>query len=228
MTAPYWSSDDGRIVLYHGDCRDVTEWLAADVLVTDPPYGIGWRRGENRARSSRRHVGIVNDQDTTMRDVALTLFAARPAVVFGSLAAGFPAGTRQVLIWHKPPDAGVVGSTTGWRRDAEAIFLVGPWPTRTVRASSVLRSRITNIGSPSSPAGRTRHPHTKPVDLMAELIGGCPPGTVADPFAGSGSTLVAAQLLGRPAIGVEIEERYCEVAARRLSQGVIDFDGATS
>lgn len=82
----------------------------------------------------------------------------------------------------------MVGSTTGFRRDIELAFLTGPWPHRNARCSSVLVSGIRNIGSPSSPAGRTGHPHTKPLDLMETLIDACPPGVIADPFTGSGTT----------------------------------------
>ena len=149
--------------------------------------------------------------------------SGKPAVVFGSLYAPYPADVRQVLIWRKPTDAGVVGSVTGFRRDVEAIFLIGPWPRRNAQWSSVLTSRSAKIGGTSSPAGRTGHPHTKPLDLMEVLIDACPPGVIADPFAGSGTTLLAAKRLGRFAIGVEIDERYCELAVRRLDQGVLPF-----
>lgn len=197
------------------------------MLVCDPPYGIAWCRGENRKRASRAHDGIANDTDTATRDAALRAMAGKPGVVFGSPYAPYPADLRQVLIWRKPADAGVVGSTTGFRRDIEAIFLTGSWPRRDARWSSVLTSRIANIGGTASPAGHTGHPHTKPLDLMETLIDACPPGVIADPFAGSGTTLLAAKRLGRTAIGVEIDERHCETIARRLDQGVLHLIAAT-
>lgn len=223
MTAPYYDADG--ITLYLGDCTEVTEWLVADVLVTDPPYGIAWAKGLNKAAGSRAHAGIANDHDTAIRDQALSMAARMPAVVFGSLAAPFPARVKQTLVWQKPNDAGVVGSVTGFRRDIEAVFLVGDWPQRTVQWSSVLRSRASMVGGSNSPAGRTGHPHSKPLDLMEQLIAACPPGTVADPFAGSGATLLAARAQGRRAIGVELREPYCELIASRLAQGDL-FGGA--
>lgn len=217
---PYY--DDGTCVIYHGDCREVDAWRDADVLVTDPPYGIGWRRGTHPARRSKPHSGIENDHDTSTRDQALTLWGARPGLVFGSFHAPPPANVTQVLVWHKPDDAGVVGSTTGHRRDAEPVYLVGEWPNRSVAWSSVLRSVRRSI---AAIAAETGHPHTKPVDLLRMLIERCPPGVIADPFMGSGSTLRAAKDLGRPAVGVELDERYCDIAAKRLAQEVLDFSG---
>lgn len=219
---PYYA--DELVTLYHGDSREIAEWLAADVLVTDPPYGIGWRRGADTGgklarggRSAPRHVGIANDQSTDARDAALALWGAKPAMVFGSFDAPEPDGRRQTLAWLKWANSGVIGSTTGWRRDIEPIFLVGTWPKQPAQRSSLLVASGTSGGS-SSAAGRYGHPHAKPLDVMEPLIDACPPGVIADPFAGSGSTLVAARNLGRRAIGVELDEKYCEMVARRLSQ----------
>jgi site-specific DNA-methyltransferase (adenine-specific) len=213
---PYY--DDGTCVIYHGDCRELLPSVDFDVAVTDPPYGIAWKRGVNHARASKAHDGIQNDHDTTARDEALCVISPRPAVVFGSFYAPYPINTKQVLVWHKPPDSGLVGSVTGFRRDAEPIFLVGDWLTRTVERSSVLHSRCGQAGTVSE----TGHPHTKPLDLMTWLVD-ITQGCIVDPFMGSGTTLRAAKDLGRKAIGIEVEERYCEIAAKRLAQEVLDF-----
>ncbi len=222
LATPYY--DEGGITIYHGDCRDLLPTIAAVAIVTDPPYGIGWTRSLNAARGSKAHAGIVNDEDTSMRDAALALRPDLPAMVFGSFYAPFPPNLKQVLVWPKPPDAGVVGSTTGFRRDAEPVFLVGPWPLRTIERSSVLPP-----GAPSMKSVTIRnpgHPHVKPVGLMRHLLKCCPAGVVVDPFAGSGATLEAAAQLGRAAIGIEVDERYCELAARRFEQGTFDVGDA--
>jgi hypothetical protein len=146
--------------------------------------------------------------------------------VFGSFYAPHPLSARQWLVYRKPGDAGVVGSVTGWRRDVEPIFLCGSWPKRNAKWSSVLESRTSLVAGANGVTARYGHPHAKPVDLMESLIVKCPPGVIADPFAGSGSTLVAAKLQGRRAIGVEIEERYCEIIAQRLAQDALPFGEA--
>ena len=223
MSEPYYA--DEFATLYHGDCREITEWLAADVLVTDPPYGIGWQqpnlpagvRGRAKGGSLHAHIGIVGDADTTARDDALAMWGERPAVVFASWNALVPTA-RQTLVWKKPDTTGVIGAKFGYRRDTEAVQLLGSHPQRPVCRSSVLVTRGSNTDYQDG-----SHPHMKPVGLLCSLMEWTPDGTVADPFAGSGSTLVAAKRLGRKAIGIELDERYCEIAAKRLAQGVLNF-----
>jgi DNA modification methylase len=203
----------GDCTLYNGDCRDVLPLLPkVDAVVTDPPYGIGWTRGQNKARNSKPHDGILNDGDTSARDAVLSLMQGTPAAVFGSFYAPFPEETKQVLVWHKPADSGLVGSVTGFRRDAEPIFLTGKWPTRTVESSSVLRTLAGQAGTVSE----TGHPHTKPVSLMRAVIELVPGTTILDPFMGSGSTGVACVRLGRKFIGIEIDPDYFNVACLRI------------
>jgi site-specific DNA-methyltransferase (adenine-specific) len=149
----------------------------------------------------------------------------KPAAVFGSPVLPPPAGTRQVLFYRKPPDAGVRGATAGFRRDVEVIYLLGPWPTGIGGRSSILTTRMPSVGNPYAPAALYEHPHAKPVDVLEELIAACPAGAIADAFAGSGPVLVAARNLGRPAVGVELEERHCRTAARRLAQDVLPIGG---
>jgi predicted RNA methylase len=200
------------VTLYLGDCREILPTLSkVDAVVMDPPYGVRWKRGVNHARSSKAHNGIEGDADTSARDTVLEMLPV-PAVVFGSFYAPYPLRTKQVLVWHKPPDSGLVGSVTGFRRDAEPIFLVGDWPQRTVEHSSVLRTLRGQAGITTE----TGHPHTKPIDLMRNLMELVPGDTVLDPFMGSGSTGIAAVKLSRRFIGIEIDPGYFDIACRRI------------
>ena len=112
MPAPYY--EDDLVTLYLGDCREVTDWLAADVLVTDPPYGRDWSSGSLKAAQGGGHSsgrdGIAGDSDTAVRDQALAMWGDRLAVVFGDLILAPPAGNKQALVYQKPPDAGVAWS----------------------------------------------------------------------------------------------------------------------
>lgn len=223
MTAPYYQDD--QVTLYHGDCREITEWLAADVLVTDPPYGVRWtgiatsyRRG---VAIPQRQPDIAGDSSVDSRDMILTMWGARPAICFGSWKAPRPAGVRHRLIWDKQ------GMAPGPVRGAfmtmdEEIYVLGEGFKATAPPQ---RSVITTYEHRSLEVQRAGHPTPKPTGLMERLIERCPAGTVADPFAGSGATLLAARNLGRRSIGVELEERYCETIATRLSEPVLDLWG---
>jgi len=212
MSAPYYSDD--LVTLYHGDCLEVTDWLAADFLVTDPPYGYSHSSGwEGRFKGEV----IANDHDISTRDAALSLWGNKPALVFGSWRMPRPDGTHTVLIWDKGPAAGMGDLSVPWKPNTEEIYVIGRGFVGS-RDSSVL-SGATVVTWASK--GR-EHPNMKPVSLMGALVAKCP-GVIADPFAGSGSTLVAAKALGRSAIGVELEERYCEIMAARCAQDAFDF-----
>lgn len=230
--APYYQDD--LVTLYHGRCRHVTAWLEADALVTDPPYGRAWRQGEVKsAGSSKGHArntasltGIANDKDTSTRDEALALWGTdRPAIVFGDLMLTPPLGTKLVCGYRKPVDAGLRGAMGGVRRDLEAIYLMHKWKSGIGGRSSLFTTSAVLVGGNHGVVAKAGgHPHTKPQDVMEALIG-LTEGVIADPFAGSGSTLVAAKGLGRRAIGVELDEAYCEMAAKRLMQDTL-FGGA--
>jgi site-specific DNA-methyltransferase (adenine-specific) len=126
-------------------------------------------------------------------------------------------GVREVLVWDKVVSTGMGDLDIPWRPSWESIYVIGTGFVGR-RSHGVIRCSL-----PTLAPDRKWHPTPKPVPLLAALIEKCPPGVIADPFAGAGPTLVAAKMLGRKAIGVELEERYCEIAARRLDQGVMDF-----
>lgn len=230
MSTPYYQ--DELVTLFHGDCREITEWLAADVLVTDPPYGIGYFSERIRDANGRRMMGaagraangVRGDRDATVRDAALTLWGARPALVFGTWRATRPADVKHRLVWDKNI-MGMGDLRLPWGQCDEEIYVLGTWPPvkpggrareggTPSRSSSVIRVQALAPGARARPD----HPTPKPVPLMVQLIEKCPPGVIADPFAGSGATLLAARQVDRHAIGVEVEERYCELIAGRLAE----------
>lgn len=222
---PLYYQDD-FVTLYHGKAEDHPEWLATDVLITDPPYGRDWKQGDTRSVygwASDRHEGILNDGTTAVRDAALAAWGIKkPALAFGDLMLEPPANTKHVLIYDKGNDAGFTGAVGGYRRNVEAIYLIGKGWGSGLGGRSAIVSTAKSAGG--NLARTTGHPHTKPSDVMEALVAYAPPGTIADPFAGSGSTLVAAKNLGRKSIGVELDEKHCETAAKRLSQDLLELE----
>jgi site-specific DNA-methyltransferase (adenine-specific) len=218
--------EDDFVTLYHGDCREVTQWTEASVLVTDPPYGIAWSQsfGANQHKQ-RVPVTVVkdvikNDDTPEARDDVLELWGKKPAIVFGSWRIPRPIKTKHTLIWHKAGAYAGVRSGHPFISNHEEVYIIGDgW----VSTGEPLYSVMTTPEPRHVAVQQIGHPTPKPVGLMENLIQRCPPGLIADPFAGSGSTLIAARNLGRKAVGVELEEKYCEIAAKRLSQQAFDF-----
>lgn len=216
---PYY--EDEFVRLFHGDCREVTAWLEADVLVTDPPYGTqfsaenpkgGYGRRQNHAQPDRPREGftIQNDATVETRDEVLGMWGARgPMLVFGNPRQPDPPGEwADRLVWDKKRP-GMNGGP--WRYRHESIYVTAGFLRTDNAAVSIIEAF----------PDQTDHIHGKPLALMLRLVAAAPPGVIADPFAGSGSTLAAAKQLGRRVIGVELEERYCEIAAKRLAQDTL-------
>jgi DNA modification methylase len=216
---PYY--DDGTVVIYHGDCRNVLQELTADVLVTDPPYGINHSSKQEQGEGKWCGRPIVGDASTESRDWVIDWWGSRPAVVFGSWKRARPSGLRAVLVWDKGLAAGMGDLSVPWKPNWEEVYILGDGFSG--RRDSGVISGYTAVTW--STRGRL-HPNEKPVGLMRDLILKCPPGVILDPFAGSGTTLRAAKDVGRRAIGVEVDEHWCEVAARRLSQEVLPLEVA--
>jgi site-specific DNA-methyltransferase (adenine-specific) len=218
MTVYY---QDDLVTLYHGDCLVLTDWVSADVLVTDPPYGVAWQAGGLSDKKSTRDLAvqsILSDETTEVRDKSLELWGKKPAVVFGSWRKPLKELPSHRLIWHKSNRQPGVTSAAFFPVDEE-IWLTGSgW-----HGKPPLASVITTHEPRGLQPKLIGHPTPKPVGLMETLIQRCPQGVIADPFAGSGATLLAARNLGRKAIGVEMEEKYCELIANRLSQQTFDL-----
>jgi site-specific DNA-methyltransferase (adenine-specific) len=224
---PYFEA--GGVSLYHGGCRDVVAELpvgSVDLMLTDPPYGKQYLgEGKPIRKLNIRGDGVRQG----VRVVRQALFAALPLLAadahvlvfchweswpdfYDAICPLVP--IKNALIWHK--DRGGPGDTQmEYARDYEVVL----YGAQGHRAITGRRDGAVVRGFP--PVGPQRlHPTEKPTDLLGYFIAKhCPPGgVVLDPFVGSGSTLLAAQRLGRRAVGVEIDQPYCQVTATRLQQ----------
>lgn len=220
MTHPYY--DDGRVQLYLGDCYDLDEWRAATALVTDPPYGISYKTSASRSAlaKSKDWRPIVGD-DQPFDPAPFLQFPT--VVLFGAnhYAHRLPPSSGW-LAWNKVD--GLTSRRPFGFNDSSDVELA--WTNRRMPARIFSHAWIGAMRA-SERGEQTLHPTQKPVQLMQWILAALttPDDVIADPFAGSGATLVAAQRLGRRAIGVEIDEAYAETTARRLEQQPLDLAG---
>jgi DNA modification methylase len=206
---PYY--EHAGITIYHGDCRELLPALGAfDLLMTDPPYGIFGNDAESRhdAANGWKQYGVPQwdkepiDADTLARCRNL----CRKAVIWGGNYFDLPPSMGW-LVWDKGQrDFSLSDAELAWTSERRAI-----------RCFSYSRALALQDGKV--------HPTQKPEALMLWALGLFSGATtVLDPFMGSGTTLIAAKRLGRQAVGVEINERYCEIAAKRLSQEALPLE----
>jgi len=208
---PYYEQDG--ITIWNCDCLEIVAAIEADAIVTDPPYGVGF----SSSMGGKFDGAVVEgDESTAVRDRVLSLRGDLPAIVFGSWKQPTPHDTKALLVWDKGIHVGMGDLSMPWKPNHEFIYILGGG-FEGHRGSGVL-----SFNAPSPNFQHQFHPTEKPVALMRELVSKCPADwTILDPFMGSGTTLRAAKDLGRKAIGIEIEERYCETAAKRLQQGIL-------
>lgn len=205
---PYYAADG--IVIYHGDCREVLPRVRADAVITDPPYGT-------------RVTGWDESVDAEVLGACVRATDGYAAFFYSNtrlwhiLAALKAAGADTwTAVWHK---SNSVGFERKFAPQWTPIVIAYRTP-RKFWGQDVCACPIT-----VQPDG---HPTPKPLAVTKWLIGQATEvgEVVLDPFAGSGTTLVAAKQLGRRAIGIEINERYCELAVERLRQRVLPLAGA--
>jgi DNA modification methylase len=226
---PYF--EDDAVTIYHADCRDILPSLGpVDLVLTDPPYGLGAARRNFSGGGVRRHMtGLVAGKAIPKRDYGDAAWDDVPAeqatidalrnlstwqIIFGGNYFVLPPA-RCWLVWDK-----LRGDTD--YADAELAW------TNLDRTVRVKRFRWNGFLQEHSGRDKEQrwHPTQKPVFVTRWAVEQAPAGvaTILDPFMGSGTTLRAAKDLGRKAIGIEIEERYCEIAAKRMAQSVMPLE----
>lgn len=223
MIKPYY--EHAGITIYHGDCREILPELPkVDLVLTDPPYGINYRSNHNSSRRGKwaqwiryeNMPGILGDDHPLDPTQILRLNAA--TVLFGGnyCADRLPA-SRCWIVWDKRD-----GISPNNQADCELAWTNLNKPSRIYRQ---LWSGLLRAGEENVSRSNKLHPHQKPIAMLRWIIRYSETtGTILDPFMGSGTTLVAAKDLGRKAIGIEIEEKYCEIAVKRLRQEVLPLE----
>lgn len=219
---PYYQ--DESVTIYHADALDIASELPrVDLVLTDPPFLMpaqhyasrkGWQRSwGDTSILARWWDGVLTAMVDRLKETGhFVTFCDDESypVFYPGLYARFD--VLNALVWDK---AGIgMGST--WRHSHE-FLIAARWKNATWTATRA----ITDIlRVPIIPSADRHHPVDKPPALLAQIIEPTtmPNALVLDPFLGGGSTLIAAKMLGRKAIGIEIDERYCDVAAQRLSQ----------
>lgn len=220
MLEPYY--EQGGITIYHGDCREVmSELETVDAVVTDPPYGMRWNTNSARFsggeterlgfRGRGKDWGPIAGDDEPFDPSPLLAYDR--VVIFGANHFGsrLPVGTTLVWVKRKPAAFGTFLS------DAEIAWMKGGYGVYCFEDVS---------GNGSGANFDKVHPTQKPLRVMSWCIEKCRVphgGTVLDPYMGSGTTLRAAKDLGYRAIGINVREDYCQIAAKRLAQEVLPF-----
>lgn len=222
MVEPYYK--DTWMTIYHGDCREVLPSLPkADLVVSDPPYGIAYKPQSGRINGpnvqyANRFEGELIVGDEAAFDPSTILSLNIPSILWGGnhFAGSLPSHSKW-LVWDKRYGTTAVNDFG----DCELA-----WTNLEGSGTRIFRHFWDGFNKASERGISRVHPTQKPVALMNWCIQLLPSAElILDPYMGSGSTLKAAKLLGKQAIGIEIEERYCEIAAKRcesIQAGLFD------
>ena len=205
---PYY--EHAGITIWHGDCREILPGIGpVDLVLTDPPYGVGMQAFQD-------DFSIVPAALEACPSSLLASFISPRRIV--ELANALTSWNFGRLLWMDK-SADIAYPWRGWCMNGEAIMIFSRkgavWPEPVQCSTDCYR-----VG----PWERAGHPNGKPISVIKDIIGKIGGPLIIDPFMGSGTTLRAAKDLGRHAIGIEIEERYCEIAARRMEQGVLALE----
>jgi len=225
---PYYSADG--VTLYCGDWRELLPEVACDVVVTDPPYGTGgWRRATSGqgadCRGTLEHEawddGALDWLGVCQSAIAVLTFWP-PAKTYALLAAASMWPKHRALYMRKRDPKPMVCGRTAW--SIEPIWCLS-------RDGFVLSGGTDCLDVSTPRLGRdvdgTGHPYQKPIEVMTWLIAKLPPHvSILDPFAGTGTTLLAAKQLGRRVVGIELSEQWCGVGVERLAQRELPFTTA--